>query len=172
MPWWQALKVDLVCDGCTRFNVLARLLLAPRCQALVLMRLSHMSCGGLGPIFRRINYTLNGCDISPHARIGPGLSLPHPLGVVIGPEVTIGSGCTVAQHATLGMGATGSPVVEDGAQIGIGAVVFGGITVGRQARLAANSVLWSDVPAGMIAAGSPAKVVARWSGTDDEPEPG
>jgi serine O-acetyltransferase len=164
VAWTDDLKVDLRRDGCTWLTILPRVVLAPRTQALVLMRLTSSAPRWLAVVLRRVNYTLNGCDISPQARIGPGLSLPHPLGVVIGPDVELGAGCTVAQHVTLGAGATGSPKLEDGVGVGVGAVVFGGIRVGRQARIGANSVLWEDVPAGMIAAGAPAKPLTRWGG--------
>jgi serine O-acetyltransferase len=162
--WTDDLRVDLRRDGCTWVTVLPRVILAPRTQALVLMRLTSSAPRWLAVVLRRLNYTLNGCDISPEAQIGPGLSLPHPFGVVIGPGVELGAGCTVAQHVTLGAGADGSPKLEDEVGVGAGAVLFGGIRVGRQARIGANSVLWQDVPAGMIAAGAPAKPLSRWSG--------
>ncbi len=49
-------------------------------------------------------------------------------------------------------------VVEDRGQIGLGAVVYAGCRLGREAILASNSYLVSNVPAGMLAVGVPAKV--------------
>jgi carbonic anhydrase/acetyltransferase-like protein (isoleucine patch superfamily) len=49
-------------------------------------------------------------------------------------------------------------VVEDRGQIGLGAVVYAGCRVGREAIVASNSYVVSDVPAGMLAVGVPAKV--------------
>jgi serine O-acetyltransferase len=100
--------------------------------------------------------THNGCDISPHATIGAGLQMPHPQGIVVGPEVVIGPRVRLGQHSTLGMGGSGSPRLGAGVTIGIGAVVFGGIGLGEESVVAANSVLRIDVPARTLAAGNPA----------------
>lgn len=158
MDWFKNLTDDLRADGCTWRNVLPRILLAPRTQALVLMRLAQIRPNTLGLVFRRINYTRNGCDIAPRARIGGGVFFPHPLGVVIGPDVVIGSSCVIRQHASLGAGATGAPTLGDNVIVGIGATIFGGVTLGDRSEVAAHSVLRADVPAGMFAAGAPATV--------------
>ncbi|HET8976103.1 MAG TPA: acyltransferase [Solirubrobacterales bacterium] len=42
---------------------------------------------------------------------------------------------------------------------GVGCVVTGGVTVGERSVIGANSVVTSDIPAGVIAAGAPAKVI-------------
>jgi serine acetyltransferase len=152
------LRADLRRDGCTRITVVPRILLAPRCQALVLMRLSQLWPGTLGIVFRRINYTRNGCDIAAQARIGASFAIPHPVGVVIGPDVVIGERCEIRQLATLGLGASGSPKVHDDVTIGIGAIIFGGITIGDGAQVAAHSIVRDDVPAGVLVAGIPAVV--------------
>jgi acetyltransferase-like isoleucine patch superfamily enzyme len=54
-------------------------------------------------------------------------------------------------------------VVEDRGQVGLGAVVYAGCRIGREAILASNSYLVSDVPAGMLAVGVPAKVAGAAS---------
>ena len=50
-------------------------------------------------------------------------------------------------------------VVEDRAQVGLGAVVYAGCRIGREAIVASNSYVVADVPAGMLAVGVPAKAV-------------
>lgn len=50
-------------------------------------------------------------------------------------------------------------VVEDGAWIGAGAIVLEGVRIGRGAVVAAGAVVRQDVPAGMIAAGIPARLI-------------
>jgi acetyltransferase-like isoleucine patch superfamily enzyme len=42
---------------------------------------------------------------------------------------------------------------------GVGCVVTGGVTIGERSVIGANSVITGDVPAGVIAAGAPAKVI-------------
>ncbi len=156
MSLWKALRQDLGRDGCTRLTLLPRLLFAPRTQAVVLVRIAQ-AAGPFGPIVKWINHVLTGCDVAADARIGPGLHLPHPAGVVIGPGTTIGANCTIAQHATLGA-QSGEPTLEDDVRIGAGAVVLGPVRLGRGARVAANSVVMIDVPAGRLAVGIPATI--------------
>ena len=48
-------------------------------------------------------------------------------------------------------------VVEDYAQIGLGAVVYAGCRVGQRAIVASNSYVVSDIPAGKLAIGVPAR---------------
>jgi acetyltransferase-like isoleucine patch superfamily enzyme len=50
-------------------------------------------------------------------------------------------------------------VVEDRAQVGLGTVVYAGCRLGREAIVASNSYVVSDIPAGQLAIGVPAKVV-------------
>jgi acetyltransferase-like isoleucine patch superfamily enzyme len=42
---------------------------------------------------------------------------------------------------------------------GVGCVVTGGVTIGERSVIGANSVITGDIPAGVIAAGAPAKVI-------------
>ena len=50
-------------------------------------------------------------------------------------------------------------VIDDGAQIGIGAIILKGVHVGRGARVGAGAVVTSDVPAAATVAGNPARIV-------------
>ena len=51
-------------------------------------------------------------------------------------------------------------VVEDGAWIGIGAIVLKGVRIGRRARVAAGAVVTRDVADGATVAGNPARLAA------------
>lgn len=138
--------------------------------AVLLFRLS-VACRGKGWlgrmmafVFWRLNVLMNGCDIRPDAQIGPGLSLPHPVGVVIGPIVA-GKNLVVHQNVTMGRGqsdddykgVSSRPVLGDDVIVYAGAVIVGGVTIGNKARIGANAVVVSPVPDGHTAFAMPAR---------------
>jgi acetyltransferase-like isoleucine patch superfamily enzyme len=49
--------------------------------------------------------------------------------------------------------------IGDNVWCGANVVVTGGVTIGERSVIGANSVVTADVPAGSIAAGSPARVL-------------
>ena len=128
------------------------------------------------------------------ARIAPSLRLKNWLLSAIG--VTVGTGVawglestpdvfwperiTVADHAIVGYDVTllcheflqdeyrlGDVVVGERAMIGAGATVLPGVTIGADARVAANSLVATDVPPRTTVAGVPATVVSRAVDDDD-----
>jgi serine O-acetyltransferase len=94
--------------------------------------------------------TAHACHLSPKAGIGPGLSLPHPIAVVIGDGCRLGRSVTLYQSVTLGRGHADMryPVLEDEVVVYAGAVIAGGVRIGRGAVIGANAVVTHDVPAG------------------------
>lgn len=118
----------------------------------------------LAKVIWYVSCVLTGCDICYHAKISGGVYMPHIVGIVIGNGVTINEGVTVLQGVTLGKkGAddkTG-PVISRNAFLGCGAKILGPITVGEGATVGANAVVLTDVPAGAVAVGVPARVLAR-----------
>ncbi len=110
--------------------------------------------------------TQRGCQISYAAELGKNIKFMHPLGVVIGENVIVKDNVRIWQQVTLGShGKKGEsnlyPVVESGVKIFAGAKIIGGIVIGRNAQIGANSVVLSDVPDDSVAVGVPAKIIRR-----------
>lgn len=79
---------------------------------------------------------------------------PHPVGIVIGSEVVIGKNVTIYQNVSIGRltqqrynnEGRNYPVIMDNVFIYAGAVLAGGITVGPNVIIGANSVVTRSVP--------------------------
>lgn len=102
---------------------------------------------------------VTGADIPINTRIGGGLLLPHPNGIVIHPSVVIGPNCLIFQQVTLGMAHGGVPTLGGHVDIGAGAKVIGQVRLADHSKIGANAVVTIDVPEGATAVGIPARLV-------------
>ncbi|MDJ1007520.1 MAG: serine O-acetyltransferase [Paracoccaceae bacterium] len=106
-----------------------------------------------------------GIDIHPAAKIGRGIMIDHAHSIVIGETAVVGDNVSMLHSVTLG--GTGKeeedrhPKIGCGVLIGAGAKVLGNIKVGDCSRIAAGSVVLSDVPPKKTVAGVPARVVGE-----------
>jgi serine O-acetyltransferase len=100
-----------------------------------------------------------GVDLDRATVIGEGFHLVHTGNVHIHPEVVIGDRVGIMHGVTLGtnMGED-LPVIGNDVFIGCNASVLGKVKIGDGARIAANSLVISDVPPGAVAIGVPARV--------------
>lgn len=126
----------------TPFFYLAALLGLNKFSAVLLFRmaatLAHKGRAGrfLAAALTRLNTLYNSCEMSPLARIGPGLHIAHTIGICFGP-ITAGRNLTILHHASLGLDdrnvdhvdPANFPTIGDGVQIGPGAVLLGPISV-------------------------------------------
>ena len=112
---------------------------------------------------------VTGADIPLNSRIGGGLLLPHPNGIVIHPEAEIGPNCLIFQRVTIGTGGRmlGAPRIGGHVDIGAGAGILGGVSIGEHAKIGANAIVLCDVPAGATAVGVPARVVSKPEACED-----
>ncbi|MFC4292685.1 serine O-acetyltransferase EpsC [Sphingorhabdus arenilitoris] len=133
-------------------------LLYPGVWALGYHRIAHwLFEGGLYFLARLVNHfsrSLTAIDIHPGAKIGRHFFIDHGF-TVIGETAIIGDNVTIYQCVTLGgtnptngEGGKRHPTIADNVIIGAGAQVLGPIVVGERARIGANAVVTSDVPAG------------------------
>jgi serine O-acetyltransferase len=108
---------------------------------------------------------LTGIEIHPGAKIGRRLFIDHGLGVVIGETAIVGDDVTLYQGVTLG--GTGKehgkrhPTIEDSVVVGSGAKILGNITVGKNCRIGAGSVVLRNVPEHSTVVGVPGHIIFR-----------
>jgi serine O-acetyltransferase len=147
-----------------RFDVLT---CYPGIHALIAYRVTHrLWRRGLRWPARFLSYLARmatNIDIHPGARIGNRFFIDHGAGVVIGETAEIGDDVTLYHGVTLGGTSWNKgkrhPTLEDGVMVGAGAKILGPITVGRSARVGANSVVVKDVLPEMTVVGIPGRVV-------------
>lgn len=119
----------------------------------------------LARFISQISRFLTGIEIHPGAKIGRRFFIDHGMGVVIGETCEIGDNVTLFQGVTLG--GTGKekgkrhPTLEDNALIATGAKVLGSITIGKDSKVGAGSVVLHDVPPNSTAVGIPGRVVIQ-----------
>jgi serine O-acetyltransferase len=108
---------------------------------------------------------LTGIEIHPGAQIGRRLFIDHGLGVVIGETAIVGDDVTLYQGVTLGGTSKEHgkrhPTIEDEVVIGGGAKVLGNITVGKNCRIGAGSVVLRNVPENSTVVGVPGHIIFR-----------
>jgi len=155
--WWAATKI-LLFSGSAKKAVLEYRL------ASWLSEKGHRRLSTL--YFHRLEsrYTF---FIGKRAIIGPGLELPHPVGIVIGEGVIIGRNCTIFQQTTIGGKDVGDaeksvyPSIGDDVVVFAGAKILGNIRVESGSVIGANSVVLKDVAENAVVAGAPATEIGN-----------
>lgn len=174
---WQDWKDDIACvferDPAAR-STLEVLATYPGVHAMVMHRLSHRlwqrGWRFTARLLSALGRFLSNVDIHPGASIGKRIFIDHGACVVIGETAVLGDNVTLYHGVTLGGTSWNKgkrhPTLEDGVLVGCGAKILGNITVGRNARVGANSVVVESVPAACTVVGIPGKVVkVRSAGT-------
>lgn len=101
-------------------------------------------------------------QIPPQTRIGRNASILHDgNGLIISPRVIIGDNVTIFHQVTIGNKDRKAPKIGNDVQIGAGAKVLGGISVGDGSTIGANAVVLKDVPPFSIAVGIPARIIPK-----------
>jgi len=96
---------------------------------------------------------VTGAEIDLSCKIGGGLLIPHPNGIVIHPKAIIGNNCLIFQQVTL----ADAVILGDHVDIGAGAKILGPLTIGENVRIGANAVVTKDICPGITVVGIPAK---------------
>ena len=114
-------------------------------------------------------YYKNHLRVGDDTWIGQGVFLHSAGGIVIGARVGVGPFVKVLTSVhdeggrdvpILDAPLRFAPVlIEDDSDIGVGAIILPGITIGRGAQVGAGAVVTRDVPAYAVVAGNPAKLL-------------
>jgi serine O-acetyltransferase len=164
------LREDLDCvrarDPAAR-NRLETLLTYPGVHAIVWFRIAHWlwqrNIRFPARFLSWFGRLVSNVDIHPGATIGHRFFIDHGACVVIGETAVIGDDVTLYHGVTLGgvswKPGKRHPTLEDGVLVGCGAKILGPITIGREARIGANSVVIEDVPPGVTVVGIPGRIV-------------
>ncbi len=119
----------------------------------------------LARIIMGLTQILTNIDIHPGAKIGKRVFIDHGTGVVIGQTTIVEDDVLIYQGVTLGgvslTNGKRHPTVKKGAVLGAGAKILGNITIGKYAKIGANSVVVKEVPDNATAIGIPAHVIEK-----------
>jgi serine O-acetyltransferase len=144
-PGFLALTIHRL--GNWRMGVRSKLLRAPLTLAY---RVAHEA-----------SIALWGIDLPYNSRLGRRLRFAHHGCVFVG-AWSIGDDVTIRHSVTIGLNRRGTklaPIIGNGVEIGPGACIVGGIEIGDDCYIGANSVVGDSVPAGTQVLGVPARKV-------------
>ena len=109
---------------------------------------------------------IDGITIGDHVLISPGVRISAAN------SISIGDSCMLASHAyitdsdwhgiydrSLPPSEVSQVVLEENVWIGDSAIVCKGVTIGKNSIIGAGAVVTSDIPANVVAAGNPARVI-------------
>ncbi len=139
----------------------------PGFHAVVMHRVAQAAWNAnlklLGRFVAHVSRWVTGIEIHPAARIGRRLFIDHGMACVIGETAEIGDYVTLFQGVTLG--GTGKergkrhPTLGNHVVVGAGAKILGGITIGDNVKIGANSVVLKSVAANSTVIGVPGRVI-------------
>jgi maltose O-acetyltransferase len=108
--------------------------------------------------------------------VGPGTYFSNNVQVISEKSIKIGAKCLIGdavlifdsdfhnltpEHRHDGHCLTSDVVIEDNVFIGSRVIILKGVTIGKDSVIGAGSVVVRSIPAGVIAAGNPAKVLRK-----------
>lgn len=164
---WNSLKEDIKIFKLVRDSSLGSYFYYPEIRIIIIFRLSQWfyMIRLLRPVayfLTNLNDFLHGVWIGPRVKMGKGLSLAHPRGLVVNPTAKVGDYCSILQRVTIG---GPNIVIGNNVEILAGAQIIsnkrgkGSITIGDGAVIGAGALVIDDVERNAIVGGIPAKVI-------------
>lgn len=149
------------------------LLITERRRTIDLLRLCGATigddCSIYGPLFVNSVTNYRNLTVGHHAHIGQCVFLDLGSELLIEDEATVSMRCTLLTHQDVGdrplagrYPRVEAPVrIGRGAYLGAGVIVLPGVSIGAESVVGAGSVVTRSLPAGVVAAGSPAEIKSR-----------
>ncbi|MEA4914531.1 MAG: serine acetyltransferase [Christensenella sp.] len=114
---------------------------------------------------------LYGIEICSFENIGENLVMVHPYCITVNPKTIIGDNCVLFKGCTIGSIRSGKrmgvPIIENNVAICTNASIFGGIRIGHDSLIAANSFVNLDVPLHSVVLGNPATIHHKENASSD-----
>jgi len=107
---------------------------------------------------------ITGIELPCEVTVGKNFRIDHFGGIIISGFASFGDNCVIRDGVTVGLRRVDDPVapqIGNSVDIGTGAKVLGGITIGDNVVIGANAVVLEDVPSNSIAVGVPARIKTR-----------
>lgn len=142
---------------------------SPQTNVVYLIRKKELyeSSGALKRLIARLLFIKlikkYGVHVGRGVSIDIGLTMPHPIGIVIG-TTHIGKNFRILQNCTIGNKKVNSslfPKIGDNVTMFAGSMIIGDIVVADDIILGANSTLLSDAKVAGIYVGSPARLISE-----------
>jgi serine acetyltransferase len=119
-------------------------------------------------VYRRLHRRIRNCygiELPWTVTLGRRPVFEHQSGIVVHGYAELGDDCVIRQGVTIGNRYKerpfDAPRLGARVDVGAGAQILGMVSIGDDARIGANAVVLSDIPAGATAVGVPAVIVRR-----------
>ena len=100
-----------------------------------------------------------GLMIASSTKIGYGLTISHPHGVIINHTAVIGNNVNLSHFSTIGSNEIRAAVIGDNVYIGPSVSIIENVHIGSNATIGAGSIVTKDVKADAVVAGNPAREI-------------
>jgi len=106
-----------------------------------------------------------GIELPFSVRLGRRVIIEHQCCIIVHGNSVIGDDCIIRQGCTLGNRdldrPDDAPRLGHRVNVGAGAKILGAVKIGDGAAIGANAVVLTDVPAGAVAVGIPARIAVQ-----------
>lgn len=127
-------------------------------------RALRMPLSALYKLGARATQWFCGIDLPYTVVVGRRVKLEHFGGMILVAH-TIGDDVIIRQNTTFGLSCLSRPdarpIIGDRVDIGAGAVILGGISIGNDTVIGANAVVNRDQPAHVVVGGVPARILRK-----------